>query len=221
MRLLSTVRPTQRDTDYQVPPLEPLDADDVRLLIRQWKYAVLHAPRQTVRTTGRLELRNELNAAGEVRCVYVNVDVGLTVREDAAAGMRVIPIALASAARHAFDEGWLAAAWLSILQRAGLHDAPRETLPRWAESNPKLFVLRIDARVGDTLLALLRRLPAGYPEWLRLFPGSVVPSGVRDGRYSRVRSGTEDAVAASSAFNVHARSPRPGDFIRVSPARKQ
>ena len=139
----------------------------MRLLIRQRKYFVLHAPRQTGKTSAMLELRDELNAAGEVRCVYVNVEVGQTAREDVAAGMRAILSALASGARHASDDEWLAATWPGILERAGPHDALRETLTRWAESEAKPIVLlidEIDALVGDTLLAVLRQLRAGYPE---------------------------------------------------------
>ena len=216
MRFFNTAGPIRRDRHYHVPPLERLDADDVRLLIRQWKYFVLHAPRQTGKTSALLELRDQLNAAGEVRCVYVNVEVGQTAREDVAAGMRAILSTLASAARHALDDGWLAATWPGILDRSGPHDALRETLSRWAESNPKPLVLlidEIDALVGDTLLAVLRQLRAGYPERPRLFPQSVVLCGVRDVRDYRIRSGSENAiVAGGSAFNIRAESLRLGDF---------
>ncbi len=219
MRFFNTAGPIRRDRHYHVPPLERLDADDVRLLIRQWTYFVLHAPRQTGKTSALLELRDQLNAAGDVRCVYVNVEVGQTAREDVAAGMRAILSTLASAARHALDDGWLAATWPGILDRSGPHDALRETLSRWAESNPKPLVLlidEIDALVGDTLLAVLRQLRAGYPERPRLFPQSVVLCGVRDVRDVRdyrIRSGAENPiVAGGSAFNVRAESLRLGDF---------
>ena len=119
MRFFNTAGPIQRDRHYHVPPLERLDADEVRLLTRQWKYFVLHAPRQTGKTSALLELHDELNAAGEVRCVYANVEVGQTAREDVAAGMRAILSALASGARHASDDEWLAATWPGILERAG------------------------------------------------------------------------------------------------------
>ena len=219
MRFFNTAGPIQRDRHYHVPPLERLDADEVRLLIRQWKYFVLHAPRQTGKTSALLELRDELNAAGEVRCVYANVEIGQTAREDVAAGMRAILSALASGARHASDDEWLAAIWPGILERAGPHDALRETLTRWAEREAKPIVLlidEIDALVGDTLLAVLRQLRAGYPERPSRFPQSVVLSGVRDVRDYRIRSGAENAiVAGGSAFNVRAASLRLGDFSQA------
>ena len=90
MRFFNTAGPIRRDRHYHVPPLERLDADDVRLLIRQWKYFVLHAPRQTGKTSALLELRDQLNAAGEVCCDYVNVEVGQTalIRSHGASGWR-------------------------------------------------------------------------------------------------------------------------------------
>ena len=96
--------------------------------------------------------------AGEVRCVYVNVEVAETAREDVAARMRAI---------SACWRKWLAATWPGILERAPPHDALRETLTRWAESAAKPIVPLIDeihALVGDTLLAVLRQRRAGYPE---------------------------------------------------------
>ena len=216
MRFFNTAGPIQRERHYNVPPLERLDVDELLLLIRQWKYFVLHAPRQTGKTSALLVLRDELNAAGEVRCVYVNVEVGQTAREDVGAGMRAILSALASAARHALDDGWLASTWPGILETAGPHDALRETLSRWAESDAKPIVLlidEIDALIGDTLLAVLRQLRAGYPERPRRFPQCVVLCGVRDVRDYRIRSDSENAiVAGGSAFNVRAKSLRLGDF---------
>ena len=48
--------------DYHIPPLERLDLNGVRTLIRQQKYFVLHAPRQTGKTSALLALRDLLNA---------------------------------------------------------------------------------------------------------------------------------------------------------------
>ena len=216
MRFFNTAGPIRREEHYHVPPLDRLDADEVRLLIRQRKYFALHAPRQTGKTSALLELRDELNAAGEIRCTYVNVEGGQTAREDVAAGMRAILSALASGARHALDDEWLAATWPGILERAGPHDALRETLSRWAESDAKpilLLIDEIDALIGDTLLAVLRQLRVGYPDRPRRFPQSVVLCGVRDVRDYRIRSGAENAIiTGGSAFNVRAESLRLGGF---------
>ena len=76
-----------------------------------------------------------------------------------------------------------------------------------------LLIDEIDALVGDTLLAVLRQLRAGYPRRPAGFPHSVVLCGVRDVRDYRIRSSAENAViAGGSAFNIKAKSLRLGDF---------
>ena len=218
MRFFNTAGPIDAEMHYQVPPLARLDIDDLLLLIRQRKYFVLHAPRQTGKTSALLALRDQLNARGEFRCVYVNVEVGQSAREDVAAAMRAILSALARAARHALDDLLVTEIWPGILNDAGPNDALGETLARWAESDARPLVLmidEIDALIGDTLLAVLRQLRAGYPERPRRFPQSVILCGVRDVRDYRIRSTAENAIiAGGSAFNIRAESLRLGDFSR-------
>ena len=217
-RFFNTAGPIKPEMHYHVPPLARLDVEDLLLLIRQEKYFVLHAPRQTGKTSALLALRDQLNARGEFRCVYVNVEVGQSAREDVAAAMRAMLSALARAARHALDDLFVTDTWPGVLNDAGPNDALGETLVRWAESDARPLVLmidEIDALIGDTLLAVLRQLRAGYPERPRRFPQSVILCGVRDVRDYRIRSSAENAiVAGGSAFNVRAESLRLGDFSR-------
>ena len=216
MRFFNTAGPIKAEMHYHISPLARLDCDDLLQLIRQEKYFVLHAPRQTGKTSALLALRDELNASGEFRCVYVNVEVGQTAREDVAAAMRAILSALARAARHALDDLFVTDIWRGILDDAGPNDALGETLACWAAADPKPLVLMIDevdALIGDTLLAVLRQLRAGHPERPRRFPQSVILCGVRDVRDYRIRSTAENAIiAGGSAFNIRAESLRLGDF---------
>ena len=216
MRFFNTAGPVDPEMHYCVPPLERLDVDELLLLIRHRKYFVLHAPRQTGKTSALLALRDALNAEDEFRCAYVNVEGGQSAREDVGAALRAILSALARSARETLDDRFVAEVWPDILETAGPHDALRETLARWSESSPRPLVLMIDevdALVGDTLIAVLRQLRAGYPERPSRFPQSVVLCGVRDVRDYRIRSATENAViAGGSAFNVRAESLRLGDL---------
>ena len=56
MRFFNTAGPVNSAIHYCLPPLERLDLPDVLLLIAQQKYFVLHAPRQTGKTTCLLAL---------------------------------------------------------------------------------------------------------------------------------------------------------------------
>ena len=219
MRFFNTAGPIKAEMHYHISPLARLDCDDFLQLIRQEKYFVLHAPRQTGKTSALLALRDELNASGEFRCVCVNVEVGQTAREDVAAAMRAILSALARAARHTLEDLFVTDIWRGILDDAGPNDALGETLACWAAADPKPLVLmidEIDALIGDTLLAVLRQLRAGYPERPSRFPQSVILCGVRDVRDYRIRSSAENAIiAGGSAFNIRAESLRLGDFSRA------
>ena len=108
MRFFNTAGPVIPEMYYCVPPVERLEADELLLLIRQWKYFVLHAPRQTGKTTALLALRDVLNAGGEFRCVYVNVEGGQTAREDVGAGLRAILSSLARGARETLGDRFVA-----------------------------------------------------------------------------------------------------------------
>ena len=215
MRFFTTAGPIKPARHYCIPPLERLDLDDVLALIRDEKYFVLHAPRQTGKTSALLALRDLLNAEGVYRCVYVNVEGGQAAREDVGQVTRTILAGLASRARSVGDE-FLDEIWLDILTKHGPHAALTEALTRWAAASPKPLVLlidEIDALIGDSLLSVLRQLRAGYDLRPEGFPQSVVLCGVRDVRDYRIHSTSANAlIAGGSAFNIKAQSLRLGDF---------
>ena len=188
-------------------------------MIRDEKYFVLHAPRQTGKTSALLTLRDLLNAEGTYRCVYVNVEGGQAGREDTQRAMRAILSQLALRARQTLRDEWVEDIWFDILQRSGPDGALQQVLSRWAEADPTPLVLlidEIDTLVGDTLVSVLRQLRAGYDMRPEGFPQSVVLCGVRDVRDYRIQSTAENAIiTGGSAFNIKARSLRLGDFSRA------
>ena len=218
MRFFNTSGPVVAEDHYCIPPLERLSLSEVRRFIRDKRYFVLHAPRQTGKTSALLALRDLLNAGGDYRCVYVNVEGGQAGREDVEQVMRTILGELASRARSISDE-FLDEIWPDILAKYGPHAALREALTRWSEADAKPLVLlidEIDSLIGDSLLAVLRQLRAGYDLRPAGFPQSVVLCGVRDVRDYRIQSTAENAlIAGGSAFNIKARSLRLGDFSRT------
>jgi len=219
MRKFNTEGPVVAADHYCIPPLERVNLAEVLGLVRDKRYFVLHAPRQTGKTSTLLALRHLLNGGGEgdFRCVYVNVEAAQAVREDVERAMRVILGALASRARSLGDE-FLHAVWPDILATFG-DGALGEALTRWCEADPRPLVLlidEIDTLIGDSLISVLRQLRAGYDRRPGSFPQSVVLCGVRDVRDYRIRSRSENAViAGGSAFNVRAESLRIGNFAEA------
>ena len=219
MRFFNTAGPVRTDDHYVIGPLDRLDLDELLALVRAKQYFVLHAPRQTGKTSALIALRDLLNsgAAGDFRCVNVNVEAAQVVRDDIARGIRAVLSGLAMSARRLGD-GYPDGVWPEILAKAGPEDAVKELLSRWCEANPVPLVLlvdEIDSLVGDTLLSVLRQLRAGYEHRPEAFPQSVVLCGVRDIRDYRIRSSSGEVVAGGSPFNIAAKSLRMGDFTEA------
>ena len=83
MRFFSTAGPVCTDEHYTIPPLGRMDLCDLLELIRNKQYFVLHAPRQTGKTSALIALRDHLNSGtvGNFRCVNVNVEPAQVARE--------------------------------------------------------------------------------------------------------------------------------------------
>ena len=212
MRFFNTAGPVRPDDHYCIPPLERFDLDEVLALVRMKKYFVLHAPRQTGKTSALLALCDLLNGQGYA-CVYTTVEEARTARDDAERVMRVVLSGLGSDARSALGDDFLARHWCGILAEFGPDRAFREALKRWSEASAKPLVLlidEIDTLQGDPLLSTLQQLRGGYPMRPGAFPQCVVLCGLRDVRDYRIRS-------TSSPFNIVAESLRLG----TSPRRRR
>ena len=216
MRTFNTAGPIVPAKHYHIAPLERVDRDEVYELIDLKRYFILHAPRQTGKTSALLALTDELNASGRHRAVYVNVEPGQAAREDVRAAMQAILGGLCRRARMLGDGTLEHDAWPEILDTFGPHGALQELLARWAAADSRPLVLmidEIDALVGDTLISVLRQLRAGYAERPGHFPQCVILCGIRDVRDYRIHSSAEKAViTGGSAFNIKAESIRLGDF---------
>ena len=198
-----------------------MDLDYVLRLIQTKKYFILHAPRQTGKTSALLALQDLLNSdtVGSYGCVYVNVETGQAARENVYEAMRTILGRLAWRAETTLDDSFVQGIAMDILERFGPHDALAGVLGQWAKAAPRPLVLlidEIDALVGDTLLSVLRQLRAGYDQRPTHFPQAIVLCGVRDLRDYRIHSASRgEPVTGGSAFNISADSLRLGDFSRA------
>ena len=218
VRKFNTTGPVVAADHYCIPPLGRIDLDEVLGLIRDKKYFVLHAPRQTGKTSALLELRDLLNdgGQGDYRCVYANVEAGQAARENVAEGMRAVLSQFALRASLTLGDDSLERVCRHALDSAGPLGALSLTLSRWAAADRKPLVLlidEIDTLVGDTLLSVLRQLRSGYDQRPAAFPHSIILCGVRDVRDYRIHSSAENRmVLGGSAVNIKSESLRLGDF---------
>ncbi|MBE2199917.1 MAG: ATP-binding protein [Anaerolinea sp.] len=217
-RFFNTAGPVNCADHYCLPPLERLNLPEILQLIQQKKYFVLHAPRQVGKTSFLLALTQYLNQSGQFTCLYVNVEVAQTAREDVSRGVRAILSQLGQEAQYHLRDDFLAQIWPEILDVHGADAALNKVLSRWAAHHitPSILLIdEIDSLVGDTLISVLRQLRSGYARRPTAFPQSVILCGVRDVRDYRIYSSEgRDMIAGGSAFNIKAESLRMGDFTQ-------
>lgn len=215
-RFFNTAGPCKADLHYVLPPLTRFDRPELETLIQAQKYFVLHAPRQTGKTTCLLALQDYLNEQGELRALYFNVEPAQAARDDVRRGIHAVLSQLGDAARRVLKDLFVDEHKLRFLAEAGAEAALSVTLSRWSEQNAQPLVLlvdEIDALIGDTLISVLRQLRAGYPDRPAAFPQTVVLCGVRDVRDYRIHSSrSQEIITGGSAFNIKAESLRLGDF---------
>ena len=61
MHFFNTTGPVNPSDHYCLPPLERFSLEDILVLLQQKKYFILHAPRQTGKTSALLALMKYLN----------------------------------------------------------------------------------------------------------------------------------------------------------------
>ena len=216
MRFFNTTGPIVPEDHYHVPPLSRLDAAELLDLIDRKRYFVLHAPRQTGKTTALLALQDRLNASGRYRCAYLDVHAARAAREDVGSAMQAILSVLGRESKNTLGDPFAYEIWPGLLKREGPHAALGGVLSEWAASDPKplvLFIDEIDALVGDTLLSVLGQLRTGYRGRPHRFPQSVILCGVRNVRDYQIYAASQPGpVHGGSAFNIRVKSQRLGDF---------
>jgi hypothetical protein len=216
MKFFTTEGPVNCRDHYCLPPLERFDLDGVLNLIDRKKYFLLHAPRQTGKTSSLLALMNYLNQEGTYRALYANIESAQAARENLEMGITEVVQKIARSARDMLGDDNAVALAAQVLASTAPTGALEEFLTFCCLAIKKPIVLlldEVDALIGDTLISLLRQLRAGYPKRSTQFPQSILLCGVRDIKDYRIHSSLEKAIiTGGSAFNIKAKSLRMGDF---------
>ena len=216
MRQFNTTGPMRPDEHYAIPPLDRSGLRDLLELIQRKQYFALRAPPQSGKTSVLNALRDHLTAgaAGDIRCVYVNVE-SQVAHDDAPPDIRTVLASIAEAARIFGDD--FPKTWPDVLEEAGPDVALLHVISDWCRANPAPLVLlldNVDVLVGDTLLSVLLQLRTGHVHRPMDFPQSVVLCGVHDLRQHRFCFGDSMAIPASP-FRMMAKWLRLGDFTEA------
>jgi hypothetical protein len=214
-KFFNTAGPGKEEKHYMVNPLRRISYDEILSLIEQERYFVLHAPRQTGKTTSLLAMVKKINEEGRYHCVYMNVEPAQTARNDVSRGMKAITRGLGEGIKQFTGDKEPLSSASEILEEAGGEKALSSMLASYCETLNKplvLFIDEIDALIGDTLVSVLRQLREGYAKRPQAFPISVVLCGVRDVRDYRIHMASGEIITGGSCFNIKAKSLRIGDF---------
>ena len=141
MKFFYTAGPVKANCHYCFDPLARVDLDDVLTLIHQEKYFVLHAPRQTGKTSTLLALAENINREGRYRCVYINVEAGQAAQEDVSSAMRTILWELAKKLKTQFTDTTLLDELSNLHERSASHSVLRFGLTLCSDTSPKPLVL--------------------------------------------------------------------------------
>ena len=224
MRKFNTAGPSVLQDHYMIDPLQRMDVEDMEDLIADKRYFVLHAPRQTGKTTCLLALMKHLNQQGRYRALYVNIEAAQAARGDVEEGVAAICNVMSNAAKLYLQDNSLAQ-WLYEGEGQSAPSTSRFSalLTRWSQHDPQqpdaprptvLMLDEVDALVGDTLISLLRQIRAGYAQRPEAFPQTVILCGVRDVRDYRIHTTHQEIITGGSAFNIKAESLRLGNLSK-------
>jgi hypothetical protein len=181
-------------------------------LVDQLGYFVVHAPRQTGKTTALQALALELTAGGRYAALHFSCELGQAVGDDYGAAQRGILDEIRLQAELALEPQLHPPAWPEASEANLLTAA----LTMWARVCPRPLVLffdEIDALQGQSLVSVLRQLRAGFVRRPTAFPASVALCGLRDVRdYKTAAGGDPSRLGTASPFNIKVESLRLGDF---------
>lgn len=211
MRYFNTGGVCEPDRHYMLPA-EPR-IPGARAYVDRWEYFIVHAPRQTGKTTTIRALARHLTAEGRHAALAVSCEQAGEVGDDIGGASAELMEAIRNAAEQDLPE--------ALRPPAPWPDAPPgslifNALQDWAIACPLPLVLlfdEIDSLQGQVLRSVLRQLRNGHQYRASAFPASVVLCGMRDVRdYKAASGGNPDRLSGPSPFNVAVDSIRIGDF---------
>jgi len=215
-KFFNTAGPVKKEDNYCLDPLKRINLEEIEQLIAQKKYFILHAPRQTGKTSSLLALQEYLNKQGKYKCLYVNFEAGQASRGDIASAMKSLLTAINMQNMIIFKDDFFKQYLKDGIEIYGEGGVLGEALSSWSLNNEKKVILlidEIDSLIGDTLISILRQIRAGYTNRPDFFPQSIVLCGVRDVRDYRIYSDSKkEIITGGSAFNIKSESLTLGNF---------
>ena len=198
--VFNTTGPCLVEEHYMISPTRRLS--QIRALIDGKHYFVIHAPRQTGKTTLLNNLAWELTAEGHYAATVHSLEDLL--HADVEAGLRDLLRDMGRTARLFLPEDCLPPP-AEEFDASGA-SALVAFLSEWSARCPRplaVFFDEIDSVNSSLLLSLLRQLRKGYTSRPAPFPQSVALVGMRDVRDYRIQIRVDaNSLGTASPFNI-------------------
>ena len=209
-KYFNTTGPCFPRLHYMLPPKDRLIGASLDRYIRDELYWVLHAPRQTGKTTFLQSWMHEINAGTEAVACYVSLERC----QEVTAVERAMPAMVEAVRKHAerFDvpvPDYPSKVSAESMLSTVLIDWARKVAPR------KLIILfdEVDVISGPAMVSFLRQLRDGFAgRGAGEFPVSVALVGMRDLRDYLVTSKEGQILNPGSPFNIKEDSITLGNF---------
>lgn len=190
MKFFNTVGVIDPQRHYFLP--RRLDWEQLTEFIERQYYFMLHAPRQSGKTTSIIEFVKHLNEVGKYTALYLSTETAHVAVNDATRCAQ----ALIEQFKHKIslflpDEKKALDYLDHLLAQAITENSPFDFLCFWSEKSSKpvvLFLDEFDGLMGDSLIALLKQFRTGYTNRPAHFPQTICLIGVRDLRDYKIRT---------------------------------
>jgi hypothetical protein len=205
-RFFNTTGLCNAEDHYMVDPFRNM-YDNILNLINSKQYFLIHAPRQTGKTTFLHALAHRLNKEGNFVAVVCSLEsAGYTSITVETANINFIK-ALAKMSKFFLGTENLPPDIAKYISRPTMLG---DYLTDWCDTLDKPLVLlldEVDALYDDVLISTLRQLRDGFQTRPNHFPQSIALVGLRDIRDFRSRARADNpSIGSGSPFNIKAES---------------
>jgi hypothetical protein len=213
-KIFNVAGPCRPDEHYMLPPLER--CSDLIHLIEHKQYFVIHAARQSGKTTLLWELIRQLNEEGNYHALYCSLE---TVSQISEAEKGIPAIIRAIKTRIKFHHALKSYPFANQIDYADFNVALMEAFTYYCESLDKPLVIffdEVDCLSNGTLISFLRQLRDGYiNQGSTPFIHSIALVGMRNIRdYKGKIRENSDTLDSASPFNIVKASKTLRDFTQ-------
>ena len=209
MRFFNTAGASNPEKHYFLP--HRLDQKLLCDFIKKEYYFILHAPRQSGKTTAIIEFVQYLNLQGSYKALYLSVEATKTAVADVLRAVEIIIKQLYDKIKITLPSEGVVLEYLKeiISKKQYEESSVYDFLRFWAESSKQPLVVffdEFDVIEGDVLVTLLAQIRTGYTDRPKHFPQSICLIGVRDLRDYKITTRSKEFGMLYSPFNIKAES---------------